>query len=129
MKFDENFKYSFIDKMDFDSKVLDCKNDGSKYNKYLLIFYYDNNDMKNIEVPNDTYLDKFYNIVNTYDVEEIISSCINFDSMYDYLHYYHINDFYFIKYKISDDIIKNLKLEDDSAKIKKLLDNLQNKPA
>ena len=64
MIYDNNYKYSFIDKDDFDNKCLECKIDGSKYKKYILVSYKDNNEIKYIDIPNESYLYKFNNIIN-----------------------------------------------------------------
>ena len=75
MKYDENFKYSFINKTIFNSKYLDSKSDGSVYKKYILVYYKENDEIKCAEIPNKSYLNNFKNIINTYEVEEIISTC------------------------------------------------------
>ena len=124
MIYDNNYKYSFIDKTDFDNKCLECKTDGSKYKKYILVSYKDNNEIKYIDIPNESYLYKFNNIINNIEVEEIISTCIHFDAMYDELYYFHINDLYFIKYKMSDEDMKFFRLKDDYNEIKIILQNL-----
>ena len=124
MKYDEKFKYAFINKEIFDSKYLEIQFDGSKYKKYILVYYKDNKEIKYTTIPNQSYLHKFKNVINTYDVEEIISTCINFDNMYESLQYFHIKDTYFIKYQADDEIIKLLNISDDSKIIKDFLDYL-----
>ena len=124
MKYDENFKYSFINKTIFNSKYLDSKSDGSVYKKYILVYYKENDEIKCAEIPNKSYLNNFKNIINTYEVEEIISTCVNLDSMYNKLQYFHIKNTYFIKYQSEEEIIKLLNIGDDSKKIKKFLEKL-----
>ena len=124
MKFDEKFNYSYISKTVFDNKYLRCKSDGSKYKKYILVFYKDNNEIKSMEIPDKSYLNKFKNVINTYDVEEIISTCTNFDDMYDKLQYFHIKNLYFIKYQTNSEVVKLLNISDDSKEIKEFIDNL-----
>ncbi len=104
--FDKNYKYKIINETVFNNKYLLCNSDGSKYKKYLLVCYKEDNAIKYEEIPDKSYLDGFNNIIKIYNVEEIISSCINFDSMYDKLNYFHIDDFYFIKYLMDEDNFK-----------------------
>ena len=104
--FDKNYKYKIINETVFNNKYLSCNSDGSKYKKYLLVCYKEDNAIKYEEIPDKSYLDRFNNIIKIYNVEEIISSCINFDSMYDKLNYFHIDDFYFIKYLMDEDNFK-----------------------
>ena len=78
-----------------------------------------------MEIYNELDLSKLKNIIKKYQVEEIISSCINFDSMYENLTYIHINDFYFIKYQVSDEIGKLQNISNDNEEIKKILQNLE----
>ncbi len=111
--FDDNYKYQIIDELTFDNKYLSCDNDGSKYKKYILVCYKENNIIKYSTVPNESYLDKLTNIIKTYNVEEIISSCSNFDSMYNELTYFHVNDLYFIKYLMDEENFKASKLNND----------------
>jgi hypothetical protein len=122
MLFDNNYKYEIISETTFNNKYLSCKSDGSKYKKYILIFYKKDNEIKYIDIPDDSYLNRFDNIIKIYNVEEIISSCINFDSEYDKLNYFHINDIYFTKYLIDEDMIEILKLGNDYEKIKEYFD-------
>ena len=111
--FDDNYKYQIIDELTFDNKCLSCDNDGSKYKKYILVCYKENNIIKYTTVPNESYLDKLTNVINIYNVEEIISSCSNFDSMYNELTYFHMNDLYFIKYLMDEENFKASKLNND----------------
>lgn len=124
MKYDEKFKYAFIDKTIFDSKYLNSQFDGSKYKKYILVYYKDNKEIKYTEIPNKSYLHKFKNVIHTYDVEQIISTCINFDNIYESLQYFHIENTYFIKYQADDEIIKLLNIRDDSKRIKNFFNHL-----
>lgn len=101
------------------------RDDGSKYKEYILIYYMDGSEIKSVELPNKEYLDRYSNIITTYEVEEIISSCIHFDSGFDYKRYYKIKDkFSFIKYKCDEDF-SFLVGENDNDKIKEMLDNLK----
>ena len=122
MIYDEKYRYTIINKSDFDDKYLKCKKDGSKYKKYILACYKENNEIKYIDIPDESYLNKFNNIIKTYNVEEIISTCINFDAMYEKLTYYNINEIYFMKYTMSDDNIEFLRLNNDIDKIKNIFD-------
>ena len=122
MKYDENYNYKIISENDFDNKYLLCKNDGSKYKKYILVFYKENNVIKSEELPNGDYMDRYSNIVSSYEVEEIISSCIGFDSAFKYKKYYEIkNKLCFIKYKYLDECIS---FKNDNEQVKQLLENL-----
>ena len=85
--FDSNYKYKIINEMVFNNKYLLCNSDGSKYKKYLLVCYKKDNIIKYEDIPNESYLDRFTNIIKTYNVEEIISTCIQFDSIYKELNY------------------------------------------
>jgi len=38
----------------FNDKYLQCKSDGSKYKKYLLVLYKDDKEIKYIDVPNES---------------------------------------------------------------------------
>ena len=51
--------------------------------------------------------------IKTYNVEEIISSCVNSDGMYNEAYYFHIDDFYFIKYLMDDELFKALESNND----------------
>ena len=125
MKYDEKFNYSYISKYDFYKKYLESKHDGSKYKKYILVYYELSNKIKSMEIYNELDLNKLKNIIKKYQVEEIISNCINFDSMYENLTYIHIKDYYFIKYQVSEEIEKLLNISNDNEEIKKLLKNLE----
>lgn len=118
MLLDNEYYYSFISKFRFDSKVLECDNDGSRYRKFLVVKYEDKT--KIIRLPDMKILNTINNIIKFWDVEEIVSTCIYFDSEFKELKYYHFDDLYFIKYKL-DDNIKNCKLVDDTETIYKLL--------
>ena len=59
MKYDEKFKYAFINKAIFDNKYLESQFDGSKYKKYILVYYKDNKEIKYTTIPNQSYLHKF----------------------------------------------------------------------
>lgn len=125
MKYDEEFNYSYISKYDFDKKYLESKHDGSKYKKYILVYYEESNKIKSMEIYNELDLNKLKNIIKKYQVEEIISNCINFDSMYENLTYIHIKDYYFIKYQVSEEIEKLQNISNDNEEIKKILKNLE----
>ncbi len=110
---DDNYKYKIIDKMEFDNKYLLRNTDGSKYKKYLLICYKNDDIIKYDDIPNESYLNRFSNIIKTYLVEEIVSICIHFDSMYKELNYFHIDDIYFIKYLIDEECSDMFKSNND----------------
>ena len=121
---DSNYKYTIIDEIEFNFKYLSCSTDGSKYKKYLLVCYKDNNSIKYIDIPNESYLNRFTNIIKIYKVEEIISTCIDFDSMYQKLNYFHVDDIYFIKYTMDEEDYELFKLSDDYEKIEKIFISL-----
>ena len=120
--FDSNYKYRIINEQEFNTKYLLCNNDGSVYKKYLLVCYRKDNIIKYDNISNESYLDKFTNIIKTYNVEEIISTCINFDSMYTELNYFHIDDLYFIKYLMNEECYEMFKSVNDYKKIIDKLD-------
>lgn len=125
MIYDDNYDYELISEDFFNTKYLLSKEDGSKYKEYILIFYKDGNEIKSEELPNKDYLNRFSNVLSLYEVGEIISSCANFDSGFDYKHYYKIKDkFCFIKYKYSDDA--PFESHDYNEEVKTLLENLKN---
>jgi len=103
---DNNYKYKIINETEFNNKYLMCNSDGSKYKKYILVCYKEYDNIKYVDIPDEGYLNRFTNIIKTYSVEEIISPCSNFDSMYNELTYFHIDDFYFIKYLMNEDFSK-----------------------
>ena len=88
---DNNYKYKIISDTEFSNKYLMCNSDGSKYKKYILVCYKEDDIIKYEDIPDESYLDRFTNIIKKYNVEEIISTCIHFDSMYDELYYFHID--------------------------------------
>ena len=90
-----------------------CNSDGSIYKKYLLVCYKENDIIKYENIPDESYLDRFTNIIKTYNVEEIISTCIHFDSMYDELYYFRIDDFYFIKYLMNEECFEMIEENND----------------
>ena len=116
---DNNYKYTIIDETKFNNKYLLCNSDGSKYKKYLLVCYKEDNHVKYMDIPNENYLEKITNIIKIYNIEEIVSSCTNFDNMYDELNYFHIDDIYFIKYIVNEEDYKPFKFSDDYEKIEK----------
>lgn len=121
MIYEKNYKYSIIDEYVFNEKFLQCKIDGSKYRRYFLAFDKNGNSS---EIPSEDYLQKLDNIVKVYDIEEITSSCANFDSMYDKLYYYHVNEKYFIKYTVEFEKEELISFNDDSEKIRLLFENV-----
>ena len=126
MFYNDNYDYKLISDNEFNTKYLLSRDDGSKYKKYIFIFYKDGDEIKSEELPNKEYLERYNNIIATYEVEEIISSCIHFDSGFDYKKYYKIKDmFSFIKYKCDEDLLF-LVGKNDNDKIKELLKNLTN---
>ena len=70
-------------------------------------------------------MDKFNNVIRIYNVEEIISTCINFDSIYNELYYFHIDNIYFIKYLMDEEFYKLSKLNNDYQVIEKYF-NIEN---
>ena len=117
---DDKYKYKFIEDFEFNKKYLLCNTDGSKYQKYLVVYYKEDNNIKYKEVPDNSYLDSFNQIVKTYNVEEIQSTCKQSDNMYKELNYYHIDDVYFIKYIIDEELYELFKLNNDYEKKKKI---------
>ena len=115
---DNNYKYEIINKIVFDNKCLQCKTDGSKYKKYLLVSYKEDNKINYIDIPNEEYLNKINNVIKVYNVEEIISSCIYFDDYYNKANYFHIDDVYFIKYLMDEDNYNEFKKGNDYEKVK-----------
>lgn len=122
MLYDKTYKYTIINETIFNNKYLECKNDGSKYKNYIIVCYKDGNDIKYIDIPNENYLNKINNIIKTYNVEEIVSTCIYFDNMYDELYYFHIDDIYFTKYLMDDEYTEHFKLSDDSEHIRNYIE-------
>ena len=110
---DNNYKYKIINETEFNNKYLMCNSDGSKYKKYILVCYKEYDNIKYVDIPDEGYLNRFTNIIKTYSVEEIISTCIHFDSMYDELYYFHIDDFYFIKYLMDEEFFKMFESNND----------------
>ena len=110
---DNNYKYKIISDTEFSNKYLMCNSDGSKYKKYILVCYKEDDIIKYEDIPDESYLDKFTNIIKKYNVEEIISTCIHFDSMYDELYYFHMDNFYFIKYLMDEEFFKMFESNND----------------
>ena len=110
---DNNYKYKIINETEFNNKYLMCNSDGSKYKKYILVCYKEYDNIKYVDIPDEGYLNRFTNIIKTYSVEEIISTCIYFDNMYDELYYFHIDDFYFIKYLMDEEFFKMFESNND----------------
>ena len=116
---DDKYKYKIIEDIEFNQKYLLCSSDGSKYQKYLIVCYKEGDTTKYVEIPDETNLEKFKQIDEIYHVEEIVSTCIHSDSMYNKLIYYHIDDVYFIKYIIDDEFYQLFKLSNDYEILKK----------
>ena len=114
---DNNYKYKIISDIEFSNKYLMCNSDGSKYKKYILVCYKENDNIKYVDIPNESYLDRLKDIIKTYSVEEIISTCISSDSMYNEAYYFHIDDFYFIKYLMDEELFKTFESNNDYEKI------------
>lgn len=127
MFYDDNFYYDIISDDTFDTKYLSYKQDGSKYKKYILIYYKDGDEIKSEELPSKEYIEKFNNVLSFYEVEEIISSCIHFDNEFEYKRYYKIKDkICFVKYKYlkeTEDIFSPEKNKDNET-IRKILEDL-----
>lgn len=117
MALDKEYSYSFISEFRFNSKLLGCNNDGSVYRKFLMVNYKVKNKTKTVKIFDYKDLKKINNIINFYVIEEIVSTCIYFDSEFKELIYYHFDDLYFIKYKLYDDNIKINGLFDDADKV------------
>lgn len=119
---DEKYDYRFIDSYAFDIKYLTCKKDGNMYKKYILVVYKDNDKLLVEEIPDDTYLDRFQNIISTYNVEEIISSCDIFDYIYKYKRYYRIENVgIFTKYLYADFVENENDLKPESNDTEEVL--------
>lgn len=110
---DNNYKYKIISDTEFSNKYLMCNSDGSKYKKYILVCYKEDDIIKYDDIPDESYLDRFTNIIKKYNVEEIISTCIHSDSMYDELYYFHMDNFYFIKYLIDEELFEMFESNND----------------
>ena len=110
---DNNYKYKIISDTEFSNKYLMCNSDGSKYKKYILVCYKEDDIIKYEDIPDESYLDRFTNIIKKYNVEEIISTCIHFDSMYNELYYFHMDNFYFIKYLMDEEFFKMFESNND----------------
>ena len=110
---DNNYKYKIISDTEFSNKYLMCNSDGSKYKKYILVCYKEDDIIKYEDIPDESYLDRFTNIIKKYNVEEIISTCTHFDSMYDELYYFHMDNFYFIKYLMDEEFFKMFESNND----------------
>lgn len=105
MLFKEEYNYRLISKDVFDFKLLGYKDFGDIYRKYKIVKYKKNGEINFAEIIFDDLIKKIDNIIKIYDAEKIISSCTGFDSMYDKLTYYRIEDLYFIEFK--NDILEN----------------------
>ena len=70
-----------------------------------------------MNIPDKSYLDRLKNLIKTYSVEEIISTCTSSDSMYNEAYYFHVDDFYFIKYLMDEELFKTFESNNDYEKI------------
>jgi hypothetical protein len=61
---DNNYKYKIISDTKFSNKYLMCNSDESKYKKYILVCYKEGDIIKYEDVPDESYLDRFTNIIN-----------------------------------------------------------------
>ena len=120
MIYEKEYDYKIISEFEFNEKYLLSKNDGSKYSEYIMVCYDDNGKITIEKIYNKDSLKMFNNIISFYGVQEIISSCDNFDSEFIYKKYYKINDIYFIKYKLND----SFKMNNDNDKIQKIFEEL-----
>ena len=101
MLYDDKYNYKIIDDYVFDEKYLTAKKDGSKNKKCILIYYKENNEIKCEKLPDETYLKNYNDIISTYELEEIASSCRGSDAGYTYKKYYKIKDkICFVKYEL-----------------------------
>lgn len=105
MIFRRNYNYRFISKECFDFKCLEIATFNDIYRKYKIVKYKKNDEIFLTEVTSENLLKNIENIINIYDAEKILSSCIGFDGEYEDLTYYHISDLYFIEF--SDDVSGN----------------------
>lgn len=105
MIFRRNYNYRFISKECFDFKCLEIATFNDIYRKYKIVKYKKNDEIFLTEVTSENLLKNIENIINIYDAEKIVSSCIRFDGEYEDLTYYHISDLYFIEF--SDDVSGN----------------------
>ena len=94
MYYDDNFYYAIIDKYEFDKRYLLGRHDDSKY---TLVYYKDDNVVKSKCLDDVSSCSD--DIIKSYEVEEIISQGDMFDSEYELIIYYKIDETYFIKYK------------------------------
>lgn len=121
--FDANYNYKIISNYQFDEKFLISKKDNSKYKKYLLLVINDNGKKIYKEVENENIEKENY--ISYYNIEEIISSCNNFDSIFIYAKYYRIEDkIAFIKYKLLDPDLSEEFRKNDNDKIENILKEL-----
>lgn len=120
MIYEKEYDYKIISEFEFNEKYLMSKNDGSKYSEYYIVQYDDKGKIKSEVISNKDSIKMFNNIVFSCEVQEIISSCDNFDSEFNYKRYYKINDLYFIKYKLND----SFKMNNDNDKIKEIFEEL-----
>ena len=123
MVYDENYHYDLIDDYTFNEKYLFMKNDGSKYDKYLLVYYKDNDEIKSMELMDTSMLKKIENVLFYYEVEKITSSCIDYDSGYDFKEYYNIDDkIFFTKYQLNKHY--NFLVDDNNEEIQEIFTKL-----
>ncbi len=90
----------------------------------MLVCYKEENIFKYENIPNESYLDRFTNIIKIYKVEEIISTCVGFDSIYKRLKYFHVDDLCFIKFLIDGGYHEMFESSDDYKKIEKYFTSL-----
>ncbi len=119
---EKGYRYSIISSYEFGRKLLESKSDGSKYKRFFLLYYNDGNKMKSVEIPDQIYLKNYSKIIKLFEVEEIISTCLGFDNAFERVSYYHVDDLYFIKYRVSKDLFDSFDLNDDSKVIEKKIE-------
>ena len=90
--------------------------------QFFLLYYNDGNKMKSVEIPDQIYLKNYSKIIKLFEVEEIISTCLGFDNAFERVSYYHVDDLYFIKYRVSKDLFDSFDLNDDSKVIEKKIE-------
>ena len=107
MIIEEGYEYRFIDSYDFNKEYLMCNESGSKYRKFIIVSYEENNTIKTKELIDEEEINNYKNIIAKYNVEEIISS----NSLSNYGYYKKIIYFNiegvgtFIKYTLDNEFI------------------------
>ena len=117
MFYDDKYSYYIVDDYYFNSC---CLNSNKKVEKYILIFYRDNEQIKSIKVKEYDKCKKLnLDIIVKYYIEEIDIKDIPFESEYNYSFCFNIKNIGYIKKVIcnTDDFETN-----DNEKLKKQID-------